>query len=142
MMAARKATVIVGKLIFKDERPVEATVSMGKLNPMKIIEYCNNFFPDQFNPGREFSGKLVNSLSKIPKIKAKTLDPMMGNKVPKNIAQRANPKAIAIPKLFVFIFLDSFQKSAGLDPLAGSSKLSEEARPVSAHLKFVFHIVW
>ena len=111
MMAARKATVIVGKLIFKDERPVEATVAMGKLNPMKIIEYCNNFLPDQFKPGREFSGKSINSLSKIPKIKAKTLDPMMGN-------------------------------SAGFDPLVDSSALSEEARPVSAHLKFVFHIVW
>ena len=62
IIAARKATVIVGRLIFKEDKPVEATVAIGKLNPMKIIEYCNNFLPDQFSPGREFSGKSANSL--------------------------------------------------------------------------------
>ena len=83
---------------------------MGKLNPMKIIEYCNNFLPDQFKPGREFSGKSTNSLRTIPKIKAKTLEPIMGKKVPNNIAQSASTNAIASPNPLFFIFSIPFKK--------------------------------
>ncbi len=38
----KKGNCCVGRLIFKEDKPVEATVAIGKLNPMKIIEYCNN----------------------------------------------------------------------------------------------------
>ena len=77
---------------------------------MKIIEYCNNFLPDQFSPGREFSGKSTNSLRTIPKIKAKTLEPMMGKKVPNSMAQRASTNAIASPNPLFFILSIPFKK--------------------------------
>ena len=112
IIAARKATVIVGRLIFKEDKPVEATVAIGKLNPMKIIEYCNNFLPDQFSPGREFSGKSTNSLRTIPKIKAKTLEPMMGRKFP--ITWRKEPVQMQLQVQILYFSFSRipFKKSA------------------------------